>query len=88
MGGGQGENNTVIRKKGWRLNVGGGLGGEKFKIGASFARTEQLDGQGREVHISDQVWVEGRLSKGGGGHQLPFKGGSIQRRMEARGNVG
>ena len=46
MGGGQGENNTVIRKEGWGLNVGGGLGGGKFKIGASFAGTEQLDGQG------------------------------------------
>lgn len=87
MGGGQGENNTVIRKKGWGLNVGGGLGGEKFEIGASFARTEQLDGQGGRFTFQTRSGWEEDYQRGGG-HQLPSKGGSIQRRIEARGNVG
>ena len=73
MGGGQGDNNTVIRKEGWGLNVGGGLGGGKFKIGASFAGMEQLDGQGgRFTFQTRSGWKEDYQR---GGHQLPFKGG-------------
>ena len=70
MGGGQGENNTVLRKTGGGLNAGGGLGGEKFKIGASFARTEQLGGQGGRFTFQTRSGWKEDYQRGGASTSL------------------